>query len=50
MPKDKELKKVILDEAHNSRYIIHLGATKMYQNFKRILWCSGRNKDVKDYV
>jgi hypothetical protein len=32
VPKKEALKKKILDEAHTSRYSIHLGSTKMYHD------------------
>jgi hypothetical protein len=35
----KEIKDIILREAHNSTYSIHLGGNKMYQNLKvTYLW------------
>ena len=34
VPKDLELRKKILDEAHLSRYSIHPGTNKMYQDLK----------------
>ena len=34
VPDVGELRKHILAEAHNSRYFIHLGATKMYLNLR----------------
>jgi hypothetical protein len=36
-----ELKKKILDEAHKSRYTIHPGESKMYQDLKKIFWWLG---------
>jgi hypothetical protein len=33
VPKKEALKKKILDEAHTSRYSIHLGSTKMHQDW-----------------
>ncbi|XP_054816848.1 uncharacterized protein LOC129316445 [Prosopis cineraria] len=35
VPEDVDLRKVIFNEAHCSKYIIHSGATKMYQDVKR---------------
>ncbi|XP_075097797.1 uncharacterized protein LOC142175124 [Nicotiana tabacum] len=32
------LRKAIIEEAHNSRYSIHPGATKMYLDLKRLYW------------
>ena len=37
VPSVGELKKLILDEVHNGRYTIHLGATKMYGDLKQFL-------------
>ena len=34
VPKDLEIRKLILDEAHLSRYSIHPGSNKMYQDLK----------------
>ena len=34
VPKNLELRKQILDEAHLSRYSIHSGSNKMYQDLK----------------
>jgi hypothetical protein len=34
VPRKGALKKKILDEAHTSRYSIHLGSTKMYQDLR----------------
>jgi hypothetical protein len=38
IPNDVELRRDILDEAHKSRYKIHLGNTKMYQDVKKKFW------------
>ena len=34
VPKDRELRNQILDEAHSSKLSIHLGSSKMYQDLK----------------
>ena len=36
IPNVSELKNEILHDAHNSRYSIHPGSTKMYQDLRRI--------------
>jgi hypothetical protein len=36
--KDAEVRQHILDEAHLSRYSIHPGSTKMYQDLKQHYW------------
>ena len=38
VPKDFELRKQILDEAHLSRLSIHPGSNKMYQDLKQRFW------------
>ena len=45
-----ELRKEILDEAYNSTYSVHPGATKMYRDFKPLYWWPSMNKDVTVYV
>ena len=34
VPKDRELRNQILDEAHSSKLSIHPGSSKMYQDLK----------------
>jgi hypothetical protein len=36
--KDFELRRKIMDEAHGSRYSIHPGTNKMYQNLRKNFW------------
>ena len=38
VPKVPELRRQILDEAHTTRYSIHLGSNKMYQDLKQRFW------------
>jgi hypothetical protein len=38
VPKDLELHCKIMDEARCSRYSIHLGTNKMYQDLKKSFW------------
>ena len=44
------MKKIILEEAHNSKYTIHPGSAKMYQDLKQLYWWEGMKKDVGDFV
>ncbi|KAF3668716.1 putative LRR receptor-like serine/threonine-protein kinase MRH1-like [Capsicum annuum] len=44
------LRKRILDEAHTSRYVVHPGSTKMYQDLKNIYWWNNMKRDVANYV
>ena len=50
VPKDLELQKQILDGAHLSRYSIHLGSNKMYQDLKQRFWWTRMKREVAKYV
>ena len=38
VPDDKELKKKLLCETHNTVYTMHPGGNKMYQDLKQYYW------------
>ncbi|XP_070042482.1 uncharacterized protein [Nicotiana tomentosiformis] len=44
------LRERIMSEAHNSRYSIHPGSTKMYHDLKEIYWWNDMKKNVGDFV
>ncbi|XP_019230377.1 PREDICTED: uncharacterized protein LOC109211307 [Nicotiana attenuata] len=44
------LRKAIMEEAHHSRYSIHLGATKMCLDLKELYWWKGMKKQVAGHV
>ena len=50
VPKDLELRKRILDEAHLSRYSIHPGSNKMYQDLRQRLWWTRMKRKIAQYV
>jgi len=50
VPKDLELRKQILDEAHLSRYSIHPGSNKMYQDLKQRFWWTRMKRKIAKYV
>ena len=50
VPNNDALKRDILEEAHRSRFSIHPGVTKMYQDLKRTYWWVGMKRDVVDFV
>jgi hypothetical protein len=50
VPKDVEVPQQILDEAHLSRYSIHPGSTKMYQDLKKHYWCTKMKIEIARYV
>ena len=37
-------------EAHKSKFVVHPGSTKMYQDLKRQYWWEGMKKDVASFV
>ena len=50
MTDDKELKKKLLFEAHNTVFTMHLGGNKMYQDLKQHYWWKGMKRDVTEYL
>jgi hypothetical protein len=47
---DKELLEQIMREAHDSRYSIHSGSTKMYKDLKTRYWWKDMRRDIAHYV
>ena len=47
IPKNHELRKQILDEAHLSKFFIHPGSTKMYQDQTKFLVDSHEERDCQ---
>jgi hypothetical protein len=50
VPKDVEVRQQILDEAHLSRYSIHPGSTKMYQDLRQHYWWTKMKIEIARYV
>jgi hypothetical protein len=50
VPKDLELHRKIMDEAHCSRYSIHPGTNKMYQDLKKNFWWTRMKRKIAKYV
>ena len=50
VPNNAEIRKLILQEAHDSPYTIHPGNTKMYLDLKERFWWTGMKKDIAEYV
>ena len=50
VPNDAKLKREILNEAHQTRYTVHPGNTKMYQDLKKKFWWRGMKRNVAEYV
>ncbi|GJW69841.1 putative reverse transcriptase domain-containing protein [Tanacetum coccineum] len=45
-----EVRTLIMDEAHKSKYSIHPDANKMYYDLRDRYWCPGIQKDIAEYV
>nr|GEX08552.1 putative reverse transcriptase domain-containing protein [Tanacetum cinerariifolium] len=45
-----DLRTVIIHESHKSKYSIHLGTDKMYQDIKRLYWWPDMKADIAAYV
>ena len=39
-----------MEDSHNSKYSLHPGVTKMYQDLKKNFWWPGMKKEVLDFV
>jgi hypothetical protein len=50
VPDNKALKQKLLQEAHESKFIVHSGSTKMYQDMKQYYWWPNMRKEVAGYV
>ena len=50
VPKQGDLRSKILEEAHKSRYTVHPGNNKMYQDLRNNFWWIGMKKDIAEYV
>ncbi|GKB10470.1 putative reverse transcriptase domain-containing protein [Tanacetum coccineum] len=45
-----ELRSLIMYESHKSKYSIHLGSEKMYQDMKKLYWWPNMKADIVTYV
>nr|GFA32652.1 hypothetical protein [Tanacetum cinerariifolium] len=45
-----DLRTVIMHESHKSKYSIHPGSNKMYQDMKRLYWWPDMKADIATYV
>ena len=50
VPDTDNLRREILDEAHNAPYAMHPGTTKMYNTMKPHYWWPGMKKDVAEFT
>ncbi|GJT57407.1 putative reverse transcriptase domain-containing protein [Tanacetum coccineum] len=49
-PLKGDVRTLIMDEAHNLKYSVHLGADKMYYDLRDRYWWPGMKKDIAVYV
>ena len=45
-----DVRTIIMDKAHATRYSIHPGVDKMYHNLRDMYWWPGMKKDIATYV
>lgn len=50
VPKNEELRREILEEAHNTPYSVHPGGTKMYKDLKTFYWWRNMKKSIGEFV
>ncbi|XP_070032617.1 uncharacterized protein [Nicotiana tomentosiformis] len=50
VPNVDDLRRAIMVEAHNSKYSIYPGSTKMYHDLKDIYWWNNMKRDIADFV
>jgi hypothetical protein len=50
VPKDYQLRRKILDEAHLSKFSIHPGSTKLYQDLRQNYWWTRMKREIAKYV
>nr|GEX18934.1 putative reverse transcriptase domain-containing protein [Tanacetum cinerariifolium] len=50
LPLHGGLRDLIMHELHKSKYSIHLGSTKMYQDLRKLYWWLNMKADIATYV
>ncbi|WRX26236.1 Integrase zinc-binding domain - like 10 [Theobroma cacao] len=50
VPKDDQLRRAILEEAHSSAYALHFRSTKMYRTIKESYWWPSMKRDIAEFV
>ncbi|GKA12223.1 putative nucleotidyltransferase, ribonuclease H [Tanacetum coccineum] len=50
VPLKGDVRTLIMDEAHKSKYTVHPRADKMYYDLRDRYWWSGMKKDISEYV
>jgi hypothetical protein len=50
VPKNPELRKKILDEAHLSKFSMHPGSNKMYHDLRFLYWWTRMKREIAKYI
>ena len=50
VPNDEDLRRELLEATPYSRFVIHLGGTKMYKDLKHDYWWLGMKKYIAQFV
>nr|GFA08629.1 putative reverse transcriptase domain-containing protein [Tanacetum cinerariifolium] len=50
IPCQGNLRELIMHESHKSKYSIHPGSDKMYQDLKKLYWCPNMKAEIATYV
>ena len=50
VPNIPEINRQVLEEAHNTRFTIHLGGTKIYQDLNETFWWPRMKKEIAEFV
>jgi hypothetical protein len=50
VPKNPELRKRILDEAHLSKISMHPGSNKMYHDLRSLYWWTRMKREIAKYI
>ncbi|GFY91100.1 hypothetical protein Acr_07g0012960 [Actinidia rufa] len=50
VPNIPEVKRRVLEEAHNTKFAMHPGGTKMYRDLKEIFWWPGMKREIAEFV
>jgi hypothetical protein len=50
VPNNNELRRKILDEAHQSKLSIHPGSNKIYHDLHQLYWWSNMKQDITRYI
>jgi hypothetical protein len=50
VPKNPDLRKKILDEAHLSKFSMHPGSNKMYHDLRSLYWWTRMKREIAKYI